>query len=204
MAMIAIVAGIVALLAIRECLALARHYGVEPFTMATYIYVGVFSCSCSVSSAIAHLTNSTLRVLDLASPRVVPCRSGTICFLSWGMMRERLGAVYPAAGASAFAWPRVFAGGVPKSAAIRSRLMAGMVRNKRRQHRAAGQPAVQKTSVRVLVPASSTGTPSTERPLPLEAFEDGVNINVPANANRGSPLSASGRAIAYGISGPWR
>src|SRR5882762_563406 len=44
---IAIVAGIVALLAIREFLALTPHYGVEPFTTATYIYVGVFfTCKC--------------------------------------------------------------------------------------------------------------------------------------------------------------
>src|SRR5882762_8704517 len=63
-AMIAIVTGIVALLAIREFLALTPHYGVDPLTAPTYIYVGVFfACVAFISNRPAGKFD--LRVLDL-------------------------------------------------------------------------------------------------------------------------------------------
>src|SRR6266478_3702897 len=61
---IAIVAGIVALLAIREFLALTPHYGVEPLTAPTYIYVGVFfACVAAISNRPAGKFD--VRALDL-------------------------------------------------------------------------------------------------------------------------------------------
>jgi phosphatidate cytidylyltransferase len=103
MAVLAVVAGIVALLAIREFLEMTRHYGVEPFTVATYLSAGVFF------AAIASISNQPtgkldLRFLDLGFAVILLAVLAPFVFLTLGMKRERLNLVYPAAGASVFAF----------------------------------------------------------------------------------------------------
>jgi phosphatidate cytidylyltransferase len=100
---IAVVAGIVALLAIREFLALTPHYGVEPFTAATYIYVGIFF------ACIAFIGNSApgqldLRVHDLGIAGLFFAALAPFVFLALAMTRASLSSMYPAAAASAFAF----------------------------------------------------------------------------------------------------
>ena len=102
-AVIAIVAGIVALLAIREFLALTPHYGVEPFTTATYIFVGVFfACVAFVSNRAPGKFD--FRVLDLGIATLFLAALAPFVFLTLGMKRESLSSMYPAAAASAFAF----------------------------------------------------------------------------------------------------
>ena len=88
--LLAIVAGIVALLAIREFLALMPHYGVEPFSAATYVYSGIFFLF------IGGMASSLVPAFFAAlSPFV---------FLAVGMRRGSLSSIYPSAAASAFAF----------------------------------------------------------------------------------------------------
>lgn len=88
--LLAIVAGIVALLAIREFLALMPHYGVQPFSAATYIYSGIFFLY------IGGMASSLVPAFFAAlSPFV---------FLTVGMRRGSLPSIYPSATASTFAF----------------------------------------------------------------------------------------------------
>jgi phosphatidate cytidylyltransferase len=100
---LAIIAGIVALLAIREFLELTRHYAVEPFTVATYIYVSVFF------AWIAFISNRSpgkfdLRFLDLGSVALLLAVLAPFIFLTIGMRRDGLRSIYPAAGTTVFAF----------------------------------------------------------------------------------------------------
>ena len=88
--LLAIVAGVVALLAIREFLELARHYGVEPFSIATYVLVGI---------AFLLLGGNQLGVLIFAS--LAPF--APFVFLTIGIRRGSLQSIYPAAAAAIFA-----------------------------------------------------------------------------------------------------
>ena len=90
--LLTIVAGIVALLAIREFLALTRHYGVEPFSIATCIFTGMFFAIIIGPFALVLLGTCILAGL---MPFV---------FLALGMRRESLRSIYPAAAASVFAF----------------------------------------------------------------------------------------------------
>jgi phosphatidate cytidylyltransferase len=92
--LLAIVAGIVALLAIREFLELTRRYGVEPFTVGTYVFVGIFFFILSVIPPRYGIT-PVAATLAALSPFI---------FLSGGLSRQKLGSTYPAAAASAFAF----------------------------------------------------------------------------------------------------
>ena len=87
---LAIVAGIVALLAIREFLELARHYGVEPFSIATYVLVGI---------AFLLLGGNQLGVWIFTS--LAPF--APFVFLTIGIRRGSLQSIYPAAAAAIFA-----------------------------------------------------------------------------------------------------
>lgn len=88
--LLAIVAGVVALLAIREFLELARHYGVEPFSIATYVLVGI---------AFLLLGGNQLGVWIFAS--LAPF--APFVFLTIGIRRGSLQSIYPAAAAAIFA-----------------------------------------------------------------------------------------------------
>jgi phosphatidate cytidylyltransferase len=106
--LLAMVAGIVALLAIREFLALMPHYGVEPFTVATYVYVGVFfGCVALISNRPAGKFDARvldLPVLDLGVVTLFLAALAPFVFLTLGMKRELLRSVYSSAAASAFAF----------------------------------------------------------------------------------------------------
>jgi len=108
---IAIVAGIVALLAIREFLALTPHYGVDPLTAPTYIYVGVFfACVAFISNRPAgkfDVRALDLPVLDLGIAALFFAALAPFVFLAVAMKRKSLSSMYPAAGASAFAFAYV-------------------------------------------------------------------------------------------------
>ncbi len=98
--LLASVAGIVAVLAIREFLELVRHYGVEPFTVGTYSFVGIFFAALAVGEVwfplhkAALLTMATCFLAALAP----------FVFLSGGLRRNQLASVYSAAAASVFAF----------------------------------------------------------------------------------------------------
>ena len=83
-------AAVVAMLAIREFLALMPHYGVDPFSTATYVYSGIFFL------AVGGMASSLVPAFFAAlSPFV---------FLAVGMRRGSLSSIYPSAAASAFAF----------------------------------------------------------------------------------------------------
>jgi phosphatidate cytidylyltransferase len=105
-ALLAAVAGIVALLAIREFMELTRHYGVEPLSVATYGFVGIFFIT------VAAIGNEPTGKFDFRCEQFVIAATlfaalAPFAFLSLGMKREGLGSIYPAAGASTFAFAYV-------------------------------------------------------------------------------------------------
>ena len=91
--LLAIVAGVVALLAIREFLELTRGYGVEPFTVGTYVFVGLFFVA--LSAIPRNEIPPAVAALAALSPFI---------FLSIGLSRQKLSSGYSAAAASVFAF----------------------------------------------------------------------------------------------------
>ena len=96
-----IVAGAVALLAIAEFLKLVTHYGIQPLSQLTYIFVVLFFVSVIVASA--NLTplmeaTSTLYWMIIATA-IAP-----FIFLTAAMLRAELSGGYSAAAASVFAF----------------------------------------------------------------------------------------------------
>jgi phosphatidate cytidylyltransferase len=116
--LLAVVAGAVALLAIREFLALTGHYAVEPFTSATYAYVGAFFAAVALIASRAP-DKFDLRSLDIGIVTLLFSVLAPFVFLAVGMKRERLGSTYAAAGASVFAFAYV---AVPMSMLVGMRL----------------------------------------------------------------------------------
>ena len=103
--LLAIVAGIVALLAIREFLELTRHYGVEPFTTATYLVVGFVFVVVTIIVGPGNFLNLNALVLGILvwlSAGLAP-----FVFLAVGLHRGSLNSIYPAAAASVFAYTYV-------------------------------------------------------------------------------------------------
>lgn len=104
-AVLAVVAGIVALLAIREFLEITRHYGVEPFTTATYLVVGFVFAVVTAIVGLGNFLNLNALVLG-----ILVCLSAGLTpfvFLAVGLQRGRLHSIYPAAAASVFAYTYV-------------------------------------------------------------------------------------------------
>jgi len=98
--LLAIVAGIVALLAIREFLELTRHYGVEPFTLTTYTFVGIYFVWLAICAGHDKpLRTSAFMVLSGLFAALAP-----FVFLTIGMKRRELRSVYPAVAASVAAF----------------------------------------------------------------------------------------------------
>ena len=97
---LAVVAGAVALLAIREFLELVRHYDVEPFAVGTYLYVGVFFSALAAGEMRFPLRNGAFMTLAGCFLAAL----APFAFLSGGLKRERLSSVYSAAAASVFAF----------------------------------------------------------------------------------------------------
>ncbi len=103
---LAIVAGIVALLAIREFLELTRHYSVEPSFLCTYIFVGIFFVFLAFEATPSHsyfdFSARIMMVIAGAFAALAP-----FVFLTAGLMRESLRSIYPAAASSVFAFTYV-------------------------------------------------------------------------------------------------
>ena len=98
---LAIVAGVVALLAIAEFLKLATHYAVQPLTLATYAFVALFFAYVIVASTNrTPLIETTAVLYGLA----VAAALAPFVFLTVAMRRSDLTSGYPAAAASAFAF----------------------------------------------------------------------------------------------------
>ena len=98
---LAIVAGIVALLTIHEFLKLTESYGVAPMGWPTHLFAGVFFLMLAVSSGTDTPLLSTGKFLVVLgfSAAIVP-----FIFLTRAMRGEGLRAGYPAAAASVFAF----------------------------------------------------------------------------------------------------
>lgn len=95
------VTAIVALLATREFLQLSDHYGVQPFRLATYIYVILPFALLALTFGVATpLLSSAIFVYTTAFAAVL----SPFIFLVIGMRKSDLGKAYPAAAASVVAF----------------------------------------------------------------------------------------------------
>jgi len=99
--LIVIVAGAVALLAIAEFLKLTTHYGVQPLTRSTYIFVAIFFILVIFVSA-----NGTplMDAIATAYGIALAAALAPFVFLTAAMRRADLSTGYPAAAASVFAF----------------------------------------------------------------------------------------------------
>lgn len=99
--LMAIVAGVVAILAIAEFLKLTTSYGVQPLSQATYAYVALFFVCVIIaaSKATPLVETSALMYFVVAAAALAP-----FVFLTVAMHRAELSSGYPAAAASAFAF----------------------------------------------------------------------------------------------------
>jgi phosphatidate cytidylyltransferase len=98
---LAVVAGIVALLAIHEFLKLTESYGVEPMGWPTHLFAALFFVILALSGEDQTSLLSTGRFLVVLgfTAAIAP-----FIFLTRAMRRENLRAGYPAAAASVFAF----------------------------------------------------------------------------------------------------
>ena len=100
-AVLAVVAGIVALLTVRELLKLAEGYGIQPFAWPTYIFVGFFFALLAMTPGNATPLFSTARFVYSAA--FAAAMAGFV-FLVIGMTRSELRVAFPAAMVSLFAF----------------------------------------------------------------------------------------------------
>ena len=99
--LLVMVAGAVGLLAVAEFLKLTASYGVQPLTLVTYLFVGVFFVFIIFASANGTpLMEGTAALYGIALGATV----GPFIFLTAAMMRADLRTGYPAAAASSFAF----------------------------------------------------------------------------------------------------
>ncbi len=95
-----IVAGAVALLAIAEFLKLVSHYGVQPLSQLTYLFVVLFFVSVIVASTnLTPLMEATATLYWV----IISAAIAPFIFLTAAMRRAELGGGYSAAAASVFA-----------------------------------------------------------------------------------------------------
>ena len=98
---LAIIAGIVALLTIHEFLKLTESYGVQPMKWPTYMYAGLFFATLVATSSDATPLLSTGKILITLG---FLAALAPFIFLTRAMRDESLQAGYPAAAASVFAF----------------------------------------------------------------------------------------------------
>ena len=99
-----IVAGAVALLAVAEFLKLTTHYGVQPLSQATYVYVALFFVFVIIAtSGRTPLVETTAVIYGITLATVL----APFLFLTIAMRRPQLSSGYPAAAASALAFAYV-------------------------------------------------------------------------------------------------
>jgi len=98
---LALVAGAVAVLAIAEFLKLVTPYGVQPLTLATYVFVALFFVFVIFASSNRTPEDATTAVLYGIA---VAAALAPFVFLTAAMRRTDLASGYPAAAASSFAF----------------------------------------------------------------------------------------------------
>ena len=98
---LALVAGAVAVLAIAEFLKLVKSYGVQPLTLATYVFVALFFVFVIFASSNRTPEDATTAVLYGIA---VAAALAPFVFLTVAMRRTDLASGYPAAAASSFAF----------------------------------------------------------------------------------------------------
>jgi phosphatidate cytidylyltransferase len=94
---LALVVAAVALLGVRELLAMSEHYGVEPIRRPTYIYV------LAVFALVGAALTAQTQMLDLGGTLLTLLAAATasiFIFLAVGMARAALPSAYPAAATS--------------------------------------------------------------------------------------------------------
>ncbi len=99
--LVAIVSGIVALLAVRELLKLAEAYAIKPFHWPTYIFVATFFLLLALGSANEKPVTSAASFIYGTG---FAAAFATFLFLSIGMKRADLSSAFPAAAVSVFAF----------------------------------------------------------------------------------------------------
>jgi len=96
---LAFVAGVVALLAIRELLKLSEAYAIRPLALPTYIFVGLIFLAIAIPGATPLLSTSVFVFTALSAVVLAP-----FLFLAIGMYRDELASAFPAAMVSTFAF----------------------------------------------------------------------------------------------------
>lgn len=115
---LAIVAAAVALLAVAEFLKLTTHYGVQPLSQATHVYVALFFVFVIIAtSGRTPLVETTAVIYGVALATAL----APFLFLTIAMRRADLSSGYPAAAASVFAFAYV---ALPMSLLVEIRQMA--------------------------------------------------------------------------------
>jgi len=99
--LLALVAGAVAVLAIAEFLKLVTPFGVQPLTLATYVFVALFFVFVIFASSNRTPEDATTAVLYGIA---VAAALAPFVFLTVAMQRTDLASGYPAAAASSFAF----------------------------------------------------------------------------------------------------
>jgi phosphatidate cytidylyltransferase len=94
------VAGVVALLAIRELLKLSEAYGIRPFQAATYVFCSAFFLLIAIHPG----TTDALSTAGFAYFAVAAAALAPFIFLTLGMRSNELASGFPAAMVSAFAF----------------------------------------------------------------------------------------------------
>jgi phosphatidate cytidylyltransferase len=95
--LLALVVAVVALLGVRELLAMSEHYGVEPLRCPTYIYV------VAVFALVGTALTAQTQMLDIGGAMLtllVAATAAIFVFLAVGMARAALPSAYPAAATS--------------------------------------------------------------------------------------------------------
>jgi len=99
--LLAVVAGVVALLTIHEFLKLTESYGVKPMRLLTYLFVGIFFAALALDFGNAKpLLSMAVWVYCLGFAAAI----APFIFLTRAMRGENLSEGYPAAAASVFAF----------------------------------------------------------------------------------------------------
>ena len=97
---LAFVAGVIALLAIRELLKLSEAYGIQPMRIPTYIYCGLFFLLIAVHPGVTDLLSTAgFAYFGFAAAVLAP-----FIFLSIAMRGTELASGFPSAMGSAFAF----------------------------------------------------------------------------------------------------
>jgi phosphatidate cytidylyltransferase len=98
---VAVVAGVVALITVHEFLKLIESYGVQPLRLPTYIFIGLLFLLLAANAASETPQLSTLKfMLGLSFASAL----APFIFLTIAMRRAEMSSAYPAAAASAFAF----------------------------------------------------------------------------------------------------